>query len=60
VLKELGNDSEGVAVSVCTGRYGPYIKHGKKNVGLPKEFKDPSTAEKLSLEKALEIIGKKK
>jgi DNA topoisomerase-1 len=60
VIKELGNDSEGVTVSVCTGRYGPYIKHGKKNVGLPKKYKDPSAAEKLSLEKALEIIGKKK
>ena len=40
------------AVDVFTGRYGPYIKHGKTNATVPKEM-DP---EKLTMEQALSIL----
>lgn len=37
------------------GRYGPYIKHGKVNVGVPKEIKP----EELTVAQAVELIEKK-
>lgn len=41
-------------IKVLKGRYGPYIKKGKKNYKLPKEYQqDPS---KLTLEDCLKII----
>lgn len=39
-------------VLVLNGKYGPYIKVGRKNVGVPKDI-DPTT---LTLEKCLEIF----
>ena len=38
------------------GRYGPYIKYGKKNIGLPKG-KQP---EDITKEQAIELINVKK
>ena len=43
------------AVTVKSGRYGPYIKYGAVNVTIPKEF-DP---EKITLEEALPLIEAK-
>lgn len=43
-------------ITVLSGRYGPYIKCGKNNYALPKEFKD----KELTLEDALKIINTKK
>jgi DNA topoisomerase-1 len=60
VIKELGKDGEGVSVSLCSGRYGPYIKYGKKNIGLPKKYKELSEAQSMTLETALEIVSSKK
>ena len=37
------------------GRYGPYIKAGRKNVKIPKEIEDPKT---LTLEQCLELAEK--
>ena len=37
------------------GRYGPYLKHGKKNIGLPKG----TEPDDITLEKAVELIAKK-
>ncbi|MGM0432260.1 MAG: type I DNA topoisomerase [Spirochaetota bacterium] len=59
VIKELGTDSSGTSVSINSGRYGPYIKYGKKNVGLPKELKEKEAAKTLTLEQALQIVEKK-
>lgn len=55
-LKELGkHPGTGDVINVMSGRYGPYLKFGKTNVGLPKG-EDP---EKITLEKALELIEDK-
>lgn len=55
-IKDLGTHPDsGDPIKVMDGRYGPYIKHGKKNIGLPKEV----TPEELTLEKAVELIAEK-
>lgn len=43
-------------ITLNTGRYGPYLKWGKNNYAIPKEFKD----KELNLDEALKIIGSKK
>ena len=55
-LKDLGvhPDSE-QPIKVMEGRYGPYVKYGKKNIGLPKNT-DPL---KFSLGDALNLIKAK-
>ena len=60
-IKDLGKHPEsGKAVKVMDGRYGPYIKHGRKNISLP----DAYEPDKITMEQATEIItekaGKKK
>jgi DNA topoisomerase-1 len=42
-------------IKVMTGRYGPYIKHGKKNISLPKG----ETPEDFTLAKAMDLIKEK-
>ncbi|MEO0881700.1 MAG: type I DNA topoisomerase [Pseudomonadota bacterium] len=56
VLKDLGeHPSEGGPVQVLEGRYGPYVKHGKINATLPKEW-DPAD---VNVDQALELIAEK-
>ena len=56
VVKELGEHPEGGGkVQVRSGRYGPYVKHGKVNATLPKD-RDP---EQVSLQEAVELIAGK-
>jgi DNA topoisomerase-1 len=50
--KTIQTFEENADVQVLNGKYGPYIKIGRKNVGVPKD-KDP---EKLTLEECLEIV----
>jgi DNA topoisomerase-1 len=55
-LKDLGVHPETEQpIKVMDGRYGPYIKHGKKNIGLPKGI-EPN---EMTLEKAVELIAEK-
>jgi DNA topoisomerase I len=42
-------------VALLSGRYGPYVKHGKLNATVSQDY-DPAT---LTLEQALEILGSK-
>lgn len=55
-LKDLGEHPESKQpIKVMDGRYGPYIKYGKKNIKLPKD----TTPEKFSLQDAIHLIAEK-
>ena len=49
----LGVAPDGVAVSVRSGRYGPYLVHGEDRVSIP-EATEPDS---LSVDKALELLA---
>jgi DNA topoisomerase I len=56
VVKELGDHPQlGGKVQVLSGRYGPYVRHGKVNATLPKD-RDP---EQVTLQEAVELIASK-
>jgi len=56
-LRELGTHPEdGKAVNVYDGPYGPYVKHGKTNAGIP----SGETVESMTLDRALELLADKK
>jgi DNA topoisomerase-1 len=55
-LKELGSHpDDGEAVNIYDGPYGPYVKHGKTNVGLP----EGKSVEDITLAIALELLATK-
>ena len=52
-LKELGEHPElGGKVQVLSGRYGPYVKHGKVNATIPKD----AEPEKITMEEAVKLL----
>ena len=54
VIKELGDHPElGGKVQVLSGRYGPYVKHGKVNATIPKDIAPEDT----TLAQAVELIA---
>ncbi len=56
VIKDLGEHPElRGKVQVLTGRYGPYVKHGKVNATLPRD-REP---EQVTLEEAIALIAAK-
>ena len=56
VLRTLGDHPEDKAsVEICSGRYGPYARHGKINATLPKDV----SPDEITLEEALELIAAK-
>jgi len=55
-LKNLGDHPAGGGViTVRSGRYGPYVNHGKVNATLPRDM----NPEEVTLEQALELIAAK-
>ncbi len=54
-LKELGEHPGGGPVTVRSGRYGPYVNHGKVNATLPKAM-DPAA---VTLERALALLAER-
>ncbi len=55
-IKELGNHPDtNKKVRVMNGRYGPYIKYGRKNISLP----DDAKPEKVTMDDAVKLIAEK-
>ena len=55
-LKVLGkHPDDGQPVALYSGRYGPYVKHGKVNATLPRE----EMITTVTLEEALELLAAK-
>jgi len=55
-LKVLGkHPGDGQPVALYSGRYGPYVKHGKVNATLP----DPSAIASVTLEEAVDLLAAK-
>ncbi|MEO0383972.1 MAG: type I DNA topoisomerase [Pseudomonadota bacterium] len=52
-LKTLGDHPDGGPVTVHSGRYGPYVKHGKINATIPKDTKP----EDVTMDQAIELIA---
>lgn len=56
VLRTLGeHPDDNAPIEVCSGRYGPYVRHGKINATLPKE----ASPETITLAEAIELISAK-
>jgi DNA topoisomerase-1 len=55
VIKDLGEHPKGGPIQVLSGRYGPYVSHGKVNYTVPKEIKP----EDVTLEQAVAWIAEK-
>ena len=56
VLRILGDHPDDKAsVEICSGRYGPYVRHGKINATLPKHL----TPDAVTMEAALELLTAK-
>lgn len=56
MLREIGkHPADGEPIAAYTGRYGPYIKHGKLNASLPKD----ASVDDLTLEQAVELLAQK-
>jgi len=56
VLRVLGDHPDDKAsVEICSGRYGPYVRHGKINATLPKGV----SPDAITLEEALELLAAK-
>ena len=54
--RDLGETAEGEPLSTNIGRFGPYVRYGKKYVSLGKDD-DPYT---ITAERALELVAEKK
>ena len=56
-LKELGNHpKDKKPINLMDGKYGPYVKHGKKNVSIPKD----NSPDDITLDIAIDLLNKPK
>lgn len=55
LIKELGEHSK-KPVGLYSGKYGPYLKYGTKNIPLPEDKKDEKDLANLTLEEGVKII----
>lgn len=56
VIKDMGEHPEnGEKIQIMTGRYGPYVKYGRKNISIPRS-KD---VESMDMGSVLDLIKKK-
>lgn len=56
ILRVLGDHpADGASVEICSGRYGPYARHGKVNATLPKHI----SPDDITLPEALELLAAK-
>ncbi len=55
ILKDFTGDKK-TPLKIIDGRYGPYIKYGKKNIKLPDDKKDKKAIELLTVEEVRAII----
>ncbi|MEO8342826.1 MAG: type I DNA topoisomerase, partial [Gallionella sp.] len=56
VLRVLGDHPDDkTSVEICSGRYGPYVRHGKINATLPKGV----SPDAITLEEALQLVAAK-
>jgi DNA topoisomerase-1 len=54
ILKTLGpHPEDGKDITVRSGRYGPYVKHGSTNATLPKDI----SPEEITFDEAIELIA---
>jgi len=57
VIKELGNHpKDKKPIKLMDGKYGPYVKHGKLNVSVPKE----KNIDDVDIDIALDLLNKPK
>lgn len=57
ILKDYGkHPKSGKNLKIYDGKYGPYIKHGTKNIGLPEELKDKDKAAEIPVAEVVKII----
>jgi DNA topoisomerase-1 len=54
-LKVIGDHPDGGRIGLYSGKYGPYIKHGKLNVSLPKGVEP----EAFTLDEAVALLAEK-
>ena len=52
-------DDEKPVIQVLNGRYGPYIKSGRRNYKIPKDVEDPKTLTREDCLAIMEEAGKK-
>lgn len=55
--KEIGkHPDDNKPITLHSGKYGPYVKHGRTNASLPKD----ADQDKLTIEEAVELLAKRK